>query len=314
MARLALARLISLPFLLLGVLTVVFTFGQLSAVDPVDRLVGDSATQAQVDAVREELGLNRPALAQYWDWLSNALTGDLGESQYTGAKVTTSIWQAMPVTLSLTAGGLFVAVSIGVATGILAALRAGRPADRILSTLATAGQAMPSFWLGLLLIFGFALKLDWFPAVGYVGPSTSISEWLRSITLPSISLGLIAAASLSRQTRSAMIGVLQQEYVRTALAKGLPRRRVVVKHSMKTASAPVVTVLAFQVSALLGGSIVVERLFAMPGLGTLAINAVLSNDTDMIQGFVLVTVLIVVLVNMALDLSYMWLNPKVRPS
>jgi peptide/nickel transport system permease protein len=314
MIKLVIARLITLPFLLLSVLSVVFILGELSPVDPATRILGDDPTDAQVAAVRAQLGLDRPAGVRFWDWLSHALTGDLGESHFTGAKVGNSIWQAAPVTLSLTIGALVVAVAVGVSAGIVAALRAGRATDRMLSTIATAGQAMPSFWLGLLLIFAFALELRWFPAVGYIGPSVSPVDWLRSVVLPSLSLGLIAAASLARQTRSAMIGVLQQDYIRTALAKGLPRRKVVVKHALKNAGAPVLTVLAFQVSALLSGSIVIERLFAMPGLGTLAINAVMGNDTNMIQGFVLVTVAVVVIVNVLLDLAYTWLNPKVRPA
>ncbi|TDC55935.1 ABC transporter permease [Actinomadura sp. KC345] len=312
MLRTVVTRLLAMIPLVFVVATATFFLGQLSGVDPAENIVGPDATAEQVAAVRAELGLDKPALVQYREWLGGVLQGDFGSSVYTKADVAESLWQALPVTLSLTVGGLLVGLVLGVPSGIWSALRAGRPSDRGVSLLATVGQAMPGFWLGLLLIFAFAIKLPWFPAVGYVPPSAGPALWFGSLVLPSISLGLIAAAAISRQTRSSMIGVLQQEYVRTALAKGLSKRRVVFKHALKNAAAPVVTVVSFQVTALLGGSIVIERLFAMPGLGSLAINAVLRRDPDVIQGFVVFTVVIVVVVNMLLDLSYAWLNPKVR--
>jgi len=305
-------RLLAMIPLVFLVATAVFFLGQLSDIDPAENIVGPEASDAQVAAVRHELGLDRPALEQYADWVSGAVRGDLGQSLYTKADVSASLFQALPVTLSLTFGGLVVGLLLGVPSGIWSALRAGRAGDRAISLLATVGQAVPGFWLGLLLILAFAVRLPWFPSVGYVAIEESPTGWLRSLVLPSVSLGLIAAAAISRQTRSSMIGVLQQEYVRTALSKGLSKRRVVVKHALKNAAVPVVTVVSFQVTTLLGGSIVIERLFAMPGLGQLAINAVLRRDPDVIQGIVVLTVVVVVLVNVLLDLSYAWLNPKVR--
>ncbi|SEG88625.1 peptide/nickel transport system permease protein [Thermomonospora echinospora] len=312
MLRMVVLRLLAMIPLVFLVATGVFFLGQLSDVDPAENIVGPNATEEQVAAVRAELGLDRPALEQYADWLSGAVRGDLGESLYTKADVTTSLTQALPITLSLTFGGLLVGLALGVPSGIWSALRAGRAGDRAVSLLATVGQAVPGFWLGLLLIIAFAIRLPWFPAVGYVPPGESLTGWLHCLVLPSVSLGLIAAAAISRQTRSSMIGVLQQEYVRTALSKGLSKRRVVVKHALKNAAVPVVTVVSFQVTTLLGGSIVIERLFAMPGLGALAINAVVRRDPDVIQGIVVLTVIVIVLVNVLLDLSYAWLNPKVR--
>jgi peptide/nickel transport system permease protein len=312
MVRTALTRLLAMVPLLFIVATATFFLGQLSPVDPAENIVGPNASNAQVAAVRHELGLDRSAWDQYTTWLGGAVHGDLGKSVYTKAPVGTSLYQALPVTLSLAAGGLLVGLVLGVPAGVWSALRAGRWSDRVTSLAATIGQALPSFWLGLLLVIAFAIKLPWFPSVGYVSPSVSVAGWFSSLVLPSLSLGLVAAASIARQTRSAMIGVLQQEYVRTALGKGLSRVRVVVKHALKNAAVPVVTVVSFQVAHLIGGAIVIERLFAMPGLGALAINAVIRRDPDMIQGFVVLTVLIVVLVNLLLDLSYAWFNPKVR--
>lgn len=314
MIRLVASRLLTVIPLVFLVATATFFLSQLSTIDPAEIRAGADASQEQVDAIRADMGLDRSVLEQYWDWLSDAATGDLGNSVYTNASVTSSLRQAMPVTLSLTFGALVVAGILGVVAGVVCALRAGKWTDRLVSLVATIGQAMPGFWLAQLLIFLVALKLKWLPATGFVGPTTSIGSWLRSIILPSISLGMIAAASISRQTRSSMIGVLQQEYIRTALAKGLSKRRVVFKHALKNAAIPIVTVMSFQVASLLGGSIVVERLFALRGIGAIAIDAVIRRDPDVIQGVVVVSVIVVVVVNLVLDVVYAWLNPKVRPS
>lgn len=298
--------------LLFFVVTGTFFLSQLSNVDPAEIILGPTASQEAVAATRHELGLDRSAWAQYIDWLAGALHGDLGRSLYTKAHVTNSLLQALPVSASLTFGGLFVGLLLGVPTGIWSALMTGKKTDRAVSLFATVGQAIPSFWLGLLLIFGFAIQLPWFPAVGYVPLTKDVGQWALSLVLPSIALGLAAAAAISRQTRSSLIGVMQQEYIRTALSKGLSMKRVVVKHALKNAAAPVTTVFAFQVATLLGGSIVVERLFSMPGLGALAIDAVIRRDPDVIQGIVIVAVVIVMVVYLLLDLVYAWLNPKVR--
>ncbi len=219
--------------------------------------------------MRTELGLDRPLLVRYGDWLGGAVTGDLGESIYTeGAKVTTALRSRLPVTLSLTLGGLLVSVAIGVPTGIYTALRAGRRGDRVLSGMASFGQAAPNFWIAAILALFFAVQRSWFPAVFFVGPTESIGRWLHSITLPSIALGLAGGAALARQTRSAMIGVLQLDYIRTALATGESRASVVYQHALKNAAVPLVTVLGFQLTALLGGSFAVERVFALPGWAT----------------------------------------------
>lgn len=314
MLKLIVTRVAVIIPTLFFVVSIAFFLSQASSVDPADFIAGGQATQEQVDEVRRELGLDEPVIQRYGAWLGAAVTGDLGESVYTGVPVTDTLKSRLPVTLSLTFGALLIALIVGVPTGVYAALRAGRPSDRVASAVVTIGQAIPSFWLGLLLAFYLGVKAGWFPAVGYTGPTESVGGWIKSITLPSVALGLAAAAAFARQTRSALIGVLQQEYIRTALAKGLPKRVVIVKHALRNAAVPLVTVVAFQTAALLGGAVIVEQVFALPGLGTMAIDAILRKDPNVVQGFVVITVIVVVFVNLLLDLAYAWLNPKVRRS
>lgn len=310
--RTAVVRILTMIPLLFLVATGTFFLSQASSIDPAEIIVGGNGTDAQIHAVREDLGLNRPVMEQYVSWLGGVLVGNLGQSFYSGVEVSALMASALPVTLSLAAGGLLVGVILGVTSGMIAALFAGSRLDRGIIMLATAGQAAPSFWLGILLIYFFALQTGWFPATGYVDPADSVTGWLRSLVLPSIALGLAVAAALSRQVRSSTIGVLQRDYIRTALSKGLSRPRVVLKHASRNAASPVVTSLSFQVAHLLGGAVVIERLFALPGIGTLSIDAVLRYDPNIIQAVVLFSVVIVVVINLLVDLSYAWLNPKVR--
>ncbi|MEV0732922.1 ABC transporter permease [Polymorphospora sp. NPDC050346] len=305
-------RLLTMIPLVLLVVSGTFFLSLASNVDPAEIILGGNATQEQIDALRQQLGLDRPALEQYWTWLAGLLRGDLGTSLYTGASVTDLFLAALPVTLSLTAGGLVIGVVLGVGMGLLASVVAGTRLDRGIILLSTVGQAAPSFFVGMLIIYFLALQLGWFPATGYVPLTDSVGGWLHSLALPSLALGIGVAAALSRQARSSMITALQRDYTRTALSKGHSRRRVVFKHAGRNAASPVVTSISFQVAHLLGGAIVVERLFALPGLGSLTIDAVLRYDPNIIQAVVLFAVVVVVLVNLLVDVSYVWLNPKVR--
>ncbi len=306
-------RLAALVPLMLVVSFLAFWLQSLNPVDPAEEILGGAAPAEAVKELRRELGLDRPFLVRYGEWLGGAVRGDLGDSVYTdGLKVSSALWGRLPVTLSLTLGGLVVTLLIGLPLGVFSALRAGRRPDRVAMGFASFGQAAPNFWVAALLALFFAVQRTWFPAVFFVGPTTSIPRWLHSITLPSIALGLAGGASLARQTRSAMIGVLQLEYVRTALALGASRRQVIFKHALKNAAVPLVTVVSFQLTALLGGAFAVERVFALGGLGSLAVGAVIKNDGTVVIGFVVLVVLFVVLVNLLLDVSYRWLNPKVQ--
>jgi peptide/nickel transport system permease protein len=310
--RLALWRLAGLIPVMLIVSGATFLLQSLNPTDPAEELLGGTATAEQVAALRAEMGLDRPVLARYVDWLGSAVGGDLGHSIYTGLAVAPMIVERFWVTISLTAGALFVALVLGVPTGIAASLRVGGRLDRLMMSATAVAQGVPAIWLGTLLLSLFAVRWQLFNAVFYVAPSESVTGWLRSITLPSIALGLAPAAVLARHARASMVGVLGEEYIRAALAKGASRRQVVVHHALRNAARPLVSVIAFQAAALFGASFVVERIFALPGLGSLAIEAINRNDPAPLLGFVLAVVVAVVVVNLVLDLTYGWLDPRVR--
>jgi peptide/nickel transport system permease protein len=247
-------------------------------------------------------------------WLGRAVQGDLGTSFFNSVSVTAAVMQRLPVTLSLTAVSAIIAIIVGVAAGIAAALRPRSWIDRFATLGATFGQAVPNFWFGLILVAIFAVNLRWFPATGFTPISASPWDWLGSVILPSIALGTSSSAAIARQVRSAMVGVLQQDYIRAARAQGLSNRRIIFRHALTNAMVPVVAVLSFQITVLLGGALVVEQVFAINGLGTLAIGAVRQQDIPMIQGLVLVMVALVVVVQLATDVIYGLLNPKARPT
>lgn len=314
MLRLIVQRLLALVPLLFIVSVLTFSFTSLLPSDPVDLILGDTGTQEQHEMLRERLGLNEPLAVRYVQWLGRAVQGDLGTSFFNSVSVMEAVMQRLPVTLSLTAVSAVIAVVVGVSAGIAAALRPRSWIDRFATLGATFGQAVPNFWFGLVLVAIFAVNLRWFPATGFTPISASPWEWLRSVILPSIALGTSSSAAIARQVRSAMVGVLQQDYIRAARAQGLSSRRVIFKHALTNAMVPVVAVLSFQITVLLGGALVVEQVFAINGLGTLAISAVRQQDIPMIQGLVLVMVGLVVVVQLATDVVYGLLNPKARPS
>ncbi|MFT4596656.1 MAG: peptide/nickel transport system permease protein [Paracrocinitomix sp.] len=313
MLRLLVARLLGAIPLMFMVGTLVFFMMQLNPVDPTAFLLGDDTTTETVERARESLGLNRPVLTQYVDWISNAATGDLGVSWFNGEEVTTLLKKRTLVTFSVALGAMAIAVVLGVTLGILAAIKAGRWQDRLVTVVSSLGIAVPNFWVAIILAAIFAVKLRWFPSIWTAGRTESLWGWVYTIILPCIALGTASSAAIARQARSAMIGVLQQDYIRTALAKGLPVRRVIFRHAMRNAAIPVVTLIGFQLSALIGGSIFVEFIFNIPGLGTLGVQAVQRNNMPVVLGFVMITTLVVVIANILLDMSYAWLNPKVRP-
>ena len=314
MFRLVAQRLLALVPLLFIVSVLAFSFTSLLPSDPVDLILGDTGTQEQHEMLRERMGLNEPLVVRYFQWLGKAVQGDLGTSFFNSVSVTDAVLLRLPVTLSLTAISALIAIVVGVAAGVAAALHPRSWIDRLATVGATFGQAVPNFWFGLILVAVFAVNLRWFPATGFTPISVSPWDWLRSVTLPSLALGLSSSAAIARQVRSAMVGVLQQDYIRAARAQGLSSRRVILRHALTNAMVPVVAVLSFQITALLGGALIVEQVFAINGLGTLAIAAVRQQDIPMLQGLVLVMVGLVVLVQLATDLLYGLLNPKARPT
>jgi peptide/nickel transport system permease protein len=314
MLRLIVQRLLALAPLLFIVSVLTFSFTSLLPSDPVDLILGDTGTTEQHEMLRERLGLNEPIHLRYLQWLGRAVQGDLGSSFFNSVSVMGAVMQRLPVTLSLTAMSALIAIVIGIAAGVAAALRPRSWVDRFATLGATFGQAVPNFWFGLILVAIFAVNLRWFPATGFTPLTESPSGWLRSIILPSIALGTSSSAAIARQVRSAMVGVLQQDYIRAARAQGLSARRIIFRHALTNAMVPVVAVLSFQITVLLGGALIVEQVFAINGLGTLAIGAVRQQDIPMLQGLVLVMVGLVVAVQLVTDVIYGLLNPKARPS
>lgn len=312
MGRFIVRRLLaSVPVLFLVSL---ITFGLLWLVpgDPASMFLDASATQEALDRVRHELGLDRPFLLRMGEWYLRLLQGDLGRSLLLNRSVTSAIFERLPVTLSLTALAFFVAVLLGVAAGVLAAVRHGRAADQGVMTLALLGLSIPEFWLGLVLIWLVAVLLPIFPAGDYVAFSTDAWAWARHMVLPTFTLASVQMGFVARMTRSSMLEVLGQDFVRTARAKGLPEPYVVVRHGLANAMVPIVTVMGIMVGALLGGAVVVEQVFSLPGMGRLIIGAVLSRDFPVIQGGLLFLALIYLVVNLVVDLLYAAIDPRVR--
>lgn len=280
--------------------------------DAAEVIAGETATADQVQAVRQQLGTDQPIVQQYTSWLGKMVHGDFGKSLLDGRDVWGSLSRAAPVTLTIAMYALVLAVLMGVTLGVLGGVRPGSWRDRIAIGVATIGQSTPSFWVGLILVSFFALDHSIFPATGYVSMTENIATALHHATLPAFTLALGMTAELIRQTRTAVIEVMGRPYVMTAKSKGMSMGRVVRLHVLRNAAIPVTTVLGLQIGRLLGGAVVIEVVFGLPGLGSLAVKAVLRTDLPLIQAYVLMTAVIVVSVNLLVDISYGWLNPKVR--
>jgi peptide/nickel transport system permease protein len=304
--------LITIPLLLLislGVFSLVF----LIPGNPAVTLAGGGhATAAEIAKISRQLHLNEPFFVQYWNWLKGVLHGDLGNSLFQNASVASGIKLRFPVTFSVAVGGMVVAILIGVPAGIISGVRPRSVIDRVVTFGSSLGVAIPDFWLAMILVVIFAINLHWLSPIGYVQFGTSPGEWAKHLIMPWLALGIGGSATIARQIRGSMIDTLQQDYMRTAVAKGLPRRLVIGKHAMKNALSPVVTVVGIQFGYLLGGTFIIEQIFSLPGLGTYMLQAISEKDLPVIQGVVLVTALFFVLVNLAVDIIYGMLNPKVR--
>jgi peptide/nickel transport system permease protein len=301
----------SVPVLLLVTL-ISFSMMHLVPGDPAAAIAGAGATNAEIDAIRTQLGLDQPFLVQLATWYGGLLQGDLGRSILLNRPVWQAIVERLPITLPLALFALALTLLIGIPAGIIAALRANTWVDQAVTGLAMLGVSVPSFWLALMLIVLFGVHLEWLPTGGFVPFSEDPVAWARSMVLPSVSLALLQIGLLARITRGTMLEVLRQDYVRTARAKGLPGWMVIGKHALKNVMVPVVTVIGISFGLLLSGSIVIETVYGMPGIGRLIANAIFGRDYPVIQGGLLLTGTMLVLLNLVVDLLYAVIDPRVR--
>jgi len=310
---LILRRLLALVPLLFAVSLAVFSLILLLPGDPAITLAGgDGASPEAIEKIRRELGFDDPFPVRYGRWLAGALRFDFGNSLENGKPVSDEIRARFPVTFGIALAAVAVTLLVGVPAGILGGVRPGSWMDRAGVLTASLGIAVPSFWLAMLLVAVFAVQLTWLPAIGYRSFAASPVDWLCHVLMPAVALGTAGAASLARQLRAALVDVLGSSYVRTAWAKGAGARRVIAVHALRNAALPAVTILGLQFSALLGGTVIIEQIFGIPGLGTYALRAILSNDLPVIQAVTIVFVLVRVLFNLLVDLSYGLLDPRIR--
>ena len=305
-------RLLATIPVLLIVAVLVFLMLRLTPGDPAAILAGDAANTEQIERIRESLGLNRPIVVQFGIWFGNLLSGDLGESFYYKQQVTALIAQRLEPTISLAALTTLFAVLVSVPLGVLAAWRFGGWFDRALMGFSVLGFLVPVFVLSYMLIWLVSLKLGWLPVQGYRRLADGAGPWLYHLVLPSVTLSVIYIALIARVTRASVMDALGEDYIRTARAKGLPEARVLVRHALANAAVPIVTVIGIGIALLIGGVVVTESVYAIPGLGRLTVDAVLARDFPTIQGVILFFSFIYVLVNLLVDLSYLFLDPRIR--
>lgn len=296
-------RIISGIGVLFGVSLFSFALIHLIPGDPVRIMLGENASAEQIARIRHQLGLDKPLVVQYLQYMWNILHGNLGVSLKTGQPVLSEIFHRFGATIELAAGGLVFAVVFGILTGVVAANKQDTWIDNVVTVISTLGVSVPSFWLGLLLIMLFSVKLGWLPVAGGTG--------FADLIMPAVTLGFLASTVISRLTRTGMVEVLSSDYVRTALAKGIRRPRVLFKHALRNALIPVVTILGLQLATLLGGTFIIEQVFDWPGMGTLTILAIQSRDFPMVQGIILVLGWTYVIVNLCVDILYGVIDPRI---
>ena len=304
---------------LLGVIPVmlvvgifVFSLLHLAPGDPAAIIAGDNATEANVARIRAGLGLDRPLLEQFASWAWATVRGDLGVSMFSNIAVTTMVQQRVGPTVSLALTTMLVAISIAVTLGILAAWKAGSLLDRAVMALAVTGFSVPVFVVGYILVYFFALQLHWLPVQGYVPLSEGWWPWLRHLILPSVALGLAYVALIARITRASMLEVLAEDYIRTASAKGVATLPMLLRHALKNAAVPIVTVIGIGVALLMSGVVITESVFNIPGVGRLVVDAISRRDYPIIQGVMIIFAAVYVLINLAIDILYSFIDPRIR--
>ncbi|MFM8991197.1 MAG: ABC transporter permease, partial [Alphaproteobacteria bacterium] len=297
----------------MGIVAVcVFLLLHLSPGDPAAVIAGDNATPANIEMIRKRLGLDEPLWKQFLLWIGQLLRGDLGQSMFWNTPVLSLVEQRYQPTLSLAVTTLFVAISLAVTLGVLAAWRVATLVDRAVMGFAVLGFSVPVFVVGYLLIYVFAIQLKWLPVQGYTPIEEGILPWLRNLVLPSLALGLAYVSLIARITRATMLDVLAEDYIRTARAKGVATRTMLLRHALKNAAVPIVTVIGIGVALLIGGVVITETVFNIPGIGRLVVDAIARRDYPIIQGVIVLFSGIYVLVNLAVDLSYTFFDPRIR--
>jgi peptide/nickel transport system permease protein len=309
-------RLIMAVIVLILVTAIVFFAMRLLPGDPIRMLVTQSDqadfSEEEIEALRHQYGLDRPMIVQYGDWLGGLVHGDFGTSILQGTPVMDDILRRLPITFHLGIISFIIGTLVGVIMGVVSAVRRGTWIDTVVTTLANLGITVPVFWLGVLMMTVFSLYLDWLPLMGYTSPFKDFGMNVKQMIMPVICLSLFAIASNARQTRSAMLEVMHQDYIRTAWSKGLKERTIVMRHALKNGLIPVITLLGAGVSQILGGSVLVETVFAIPGMGRLAITSVVNQDYPYIQAIILIIAATTLLANLCVDIAYGWLDPRIR--
>ena len=307
-----LRRLVLLVPVLLIVGVVVFALVHLTPGDPAAVILGDRATAADIARLRDQLGLNDPLPVQFVRWFGRVLRLDFGESIFLGGSVGDALLMRVQPTVLLTLYALAIQILIGVSAGVVAAVRHNSPIDRLLTVVAISGAAIPTFFLGILLILVFAVRLRWLPSGGYVPLTENPAAHLKAMLLPAFALGFSSAGLLARLVRSSMLDVMREDYVRTAFAKGLPEQLVILRHALRNALIPALTVIGTSIGALLGGAVVTETVFTIPGMGRLVVQSIARRDYPVIQGAIMAIAMTYVLVNLVVDLLYVYTDPRVR--
>jgi len=310
-------RLLLAIFVLVMVTIVVFFAIRLLPGDPLVIYMGQSSTLTNMtpeglEQLRHEFGLDKPIMMQYVDWMSGLFTGNFGKSIFYHEKVGTLLWQRYPVTIYLGVVSLVVSTILGIAVGLIAAIRRGKWADGVVTPLSYIGITIPTFWLGILMIYLFGLKLNWLPIIGYTSPFQDFGMSVRQAIMPVICLSIGALAGTARQTRSSMLEVICQDYIRTAWAKGLREQVIVTRHALKNSLIPVITVLGLHLGMIFGGSVIVETIFSIPGVGSLLVSSIFNQDYSVVQSCTLVFAVLIVFVNLAVDISYGFIDPRIR--
>ena len=305
-------RLLETVFTIFLVSIIAFTLVHLIPGDPIVSLVGTETHQAEIERLRHELGFDQPLVIQYGQWLAKVIRGDFGTSLRYREKVSRLVAQSAPITLLLGGVSFLIGLAVGIPAGIVTAIRRGRFLDSLITMGSNLGIAIPVFWFGIMLIYLFAVKLGWLPVSGYTSPFENFGLSVRKMIMPVACLSLYQIAVFARQTRSSMLEVIHQDYIRTAWSKGLSEKLIIFRHALKNALIPVVTVGGVVVAQLVGGAVLTETIFNIPGMGRLIVTGVLQNDFVVVQGCTMVVAFFVALINLAVDISYAWLDPRIR--